>query len=79
MNSNQINEMLQFINNGGDPFKLVENNMRNNPQYNQMFQQIKGMMTNGNMSGKDFAIQYLQKMGIDAQQVEMLASRLGVK
>lgn len=77
--NNPMNAMLQFINNGGNPKQFVENNLKNNPQFNQMYQQIKGMMSNSNMSSKDFAMQYFQKMGVDPKQVEIFASRLGVK
>lgn len=77
--NNPMNAMLQFINSGGNPKQFVENNLKNNPQFNQMYQQLKGMMSNSNMSGKDFAMQYFQKMGVDPKQVEMLASKLGVK
>ena len=77
--NNPMNAMLQFINSGGNPKQFVENNLKNNPQFNQAYQQLKGMMSNSKMSSKDFAMQYFQKMGVDPKQVEMFASKLGVK
>lgn len=77
--NNPMNAMLQFINSGGNPRQFVENNLKNNPQFNQAYQQLKGMMSNSKMSSKDFALQYFKDRGVDPKQVEMLVNRLGVK
>lgn len=77
--NNPMNAMLQFINSGGNPRQFVENNLKNNPQFNQAYQQLKGVMANSNMSSKEFALKYFKDRGVDPKQVEMLVSRLGVK
>lgn len=79
MNNNPMNAMLEFLNSGGNPQQLIQNQLQNNPQLNQSYQQIKGMMKSSKLSSKDFAMQYLKNMGIEPKQVEMLAKRLGIK
>lgn len=77
--NNPMNAMLEFLNSGGNPQQLIQNQLQNNPQLNQSYQQIKGMMKSSKLSNKDFAMQYLKNMGIEPKQVEMLAKRLGIK
>lgn len=77
--NNPMNAMLEFMNGGGDPKQLIEKQLANNPQLNQTFQQLKGMMGASKLSSKEFAMQYFKGMGINPQQVEMLAKKMGIQ
>lgn len=71
--NNPINQMLQFINNGGSPQNFINNLARNQ----QGVQQLKNMV--GNRNPRDFVLQMARQKGIDQNQVMQLAQKLGLK
>lgn len=68
--SNPINDMLAFLNNGGNEKQLYDQFLKNNPQLNELMQ-IK--------NPKGMVMQIAKKNGIDIKQIEELAHRLGAK
>ena len=72
-NNNPINQMLQFINGGGNPQNFI-NSLAGNQQG---VQQLKNMV--GNKNPKEFTLQMAKQRGIDPNQVMQLAQKLGLK
>lgn len=68
--SNPINDMLDFLNNGGSKEQIFNQLLGNNPQFNAMKQ-----LSNP----REMVMQLAKKQGIDIKQVEELARRLGAK
>lgn len=73
MPNNPINQMLQFINNGGNPQNFI-NSLAGNQQG---VQQLKNMV--GNRNPRDFVLQMARQRGVDQNQVMQLARKLGLK
>lgn len=71
-----LNQVLQFINSGGD-INVLAHQMMNNPQANQMMAQAKNMV--GNRTPKEFVLQMAQQQGIDSNQIMQLANKMGLK
>lgn len=68
--NNPINEMLNFLNNGGNKEQIFEQMLKNNPQFNA----LKNMQ-----NPKEMVMQIAKQRGIDINQIEELARRLGAK
>ena len=68
--NNPINEMLNFLNNGGNSQQIFNQILANNPQ-------LKMMRTIQNP--REMAMQLAKQRGIDTKQVEELARKLGAK
>lgn len=68
--SNPINDMLNFLNNGGSKEQIFNQLLGNNPQLNAMKQ-----LSNP----REMVMQLAKKQGIDIKQVEELARKLGAK
>ena len=75
MYNNQIQQLIAFMNSGGNPQVLIQQMMRDNPQMQSTLMQIKNMV--GDKSPKEFAIQLAKQQGIDSQQIEDLSKRMG--
>lgn len=75
MYNNQIQQLIAFMNSGGNPQVLIQQMMRDNPQMQSTLMQIKNMV--GDKSPKEFAIQLAKQQGIDSQQIEELSKRMG--
>lgn len=75
MNNNFLGAMQSFIKMGNNPQMIAQNLIKQNPQFNALYNQ---MMSSG-MSCKDFVIQYCKQQNIDIKQVEQIAQNLGIK
>lgn len=75
MNNNLIQQIITFMNNGGNPQEMVQQMMRQNPQMQNVLMQIKNMI--GDRSPKDFAMQVAKQKGIDPEEIEKLSKRMG--
>ena len=67
---NPINDMLNFLNNGGNKEQIFNQILANNPHLKTM-QAIQ--------NPKEMVMQLAKQKGIDIKQVEELARRLGAK
>ena len=68
--NNPINEMLNFLNNGGNSQQIFNQMLSNNPQL-KMLQTIQ--------NPREMVMQLAKQRGIDMKQVEELARKLGAK
>lgn len=68
--NNPINEMLNFLNNGGNSQQIFNQMLSNNPQL-KMLQTIQ--------NPREMVMQLAKQRGIDIKQVEELARKLGAK
>ena len=68
--NNPINEMLNFLNNGGNSQQIFNQMLSNNPQL-KMLQTIQ--------NPREMVMQIAKQRGIDMKQVEELAHKLGAK
>lgn len=68
--NNPINEMLNFLNNGGNSQQIFNQMLSNNPQL-KMLQAIQ--------DPREMVMQIAKQRGIDIKQVEELARKLGAK
>lgn len=68
--NNPINEMLNFLNNGGNSQQIFNQMLSNNPQ-------LKAMQSIQNP--REMVMQIAKQRGIDIKQVEELAHKLGAK
>lgn len=68
--NNPINEMLNFLNNGGNSQQIFNQMLSNNPQL-KMLQTIQ--------NPREMVMQIAKQRGIDTKQVEELARKLGAK
>lgn len=67
---NPINEMLNFLNNGGNKEQIFAQIMKSNPRLNTMI---------GMQNPKEMVMQLAKQKGIDINQIEELARKLGAK
>lgn len=67
---NPINEMLNFLNNGGNKEQIFNQMLANNPQL-KMLQAIQ--------NPREMVMQLARKKGVDINQIEELARKLGAK
>lgn len=72
-----LDGLMQFLNGGGDPQKLVEQVLQENPQARQFMQQMKNT-TNGR-SPKEMALQLAKQRGIDPDQLVQMVNKMGRK
>ena len=70
MNTNPINEMLDFLNNGGSREQIFEQMIKNNPQFNALTHL---------QNPKQMVMDIAKKNNIDIKQIEELAHKLGAK
>lgn len=68
--NNPINEMLNFLNNGGNSQQIFNQMLSNNPQLKTL-QAIQ--------NPREMVMQIAKQRGIDIKQVEELAHKLGAK
>lgn len=68
--NNPINEMLNFLNNGGNSQQIFNQMLSNNPQL-KMLQTIQ--------NPREMVMRIAKQRGIDIKQVEELAHKLGAK
>lgn len=68
--SNPINDMLNFLNNGGNKEQIFAQIMKGNPRLNAMI---------GMQNPKEMVMQLAKQKGIDINQIEELARKLGAK
>ena len=69
-NHNPINDMLNFLNNGGNSQQIFNQMLSNNPQL-EMLQAIQ--------NPREMVMQLARKKGVDINQIEELARKLGAK
>ena len=67
---NPINDMLNFLNNGGNKEQIFNQILANNPHLKTM-QAIQ--------NPKEMVMQLARKKGVDINQIEELARKLGAK
>ena len=67
---NPINDMLNFLNNGGNKEQILNQILANNPHLKTM-QAIQ--------NPKEMVMQLAKQKGIDINQIEELARKLGAK
>ena len=70
MQNNPINEMLNFLNNGGNSQQIFNQMLSSNPQ-------LKALQAIQNP--REMVMQIAKQRGIDVKQVEELAHKLGAK
>lgn len=75
--NNPINQMMNFINGGGNFMQIAQNAMQSNPQAQQFMQQAKQMC--GSKNPKDFALEIFQKQGGDPDQLLQIAQKMGIE
>ena len=68
--SNPINDMLNFLNNGGNKEQIFAQIMKSNPRLNAMI---------GMQNPKEMVMQLAKQKGIDINQIEEVARKLGAK
>ena len=68
--NNPINEMLNFLNNGGNKEQIFNQMLATNPQL-KMLQTIQ--------NPKEMVMQLARKKGVDINQIEELARKLGAR
>ena len=68
--NNPINEMLNFLNTGGNSQQIFNQMFANNPQL-KMLQAIQ--------NPREMVMQLARKKGVDINQIEELARKLGAK
>lgn len=73
-NNNPMNIMMNFINGNGDPHRLAEQVLQQNPQIRQAMASLQ----NGSQgqSPKDIALRMAQERGIDPNQLMQLMRRI---
>ncbi|MGN0961019.1 MAG: hypothetical protein ACI4PF_02325 [Christensenellales bacterium] len=76
-NQNPINNMLQFLNSGGNPQQFIQSKLQQNPQLNTIMSQLQNMSQG--KSGKEFAMQLAKQNGIDPTQLMQIANKMGLK
>lgn len=76
-NAGPLDGLMQFLNGGGDPQKLVEKILQQNPQARQFMQQMKN--TANGRSPKEMAMQIAKQRGIDPNQLTQMVNRMGRK
>lgn len=69
-NNNPISNMLDFLNNGGSKEQIFEQVMKNNPRLNAMV---------GMQNPKEMVMRLAKQKGVDINQIEELARKLGAK
>lgn len=72
--NNPINNLLSFINSGGNPQQLMQQ-LQQNPQANALIQQLQST----GRSPKDLVMEVARQRGIDPNQINQLVSRMGRK
>jgi len=75
--NNPINNMLSFVNSGGNLNVIANQMMANTPQFNQRLNQARNMV--GNRSPKEFVLQMAKQQGVSEQQIMQLAGKMGLK
>lgn len=75
--NNPMANILQFLNNGGNPEQMIQQLMQRNPNATKMIEQMKTMA--GGKSPKEFAMQMAQQQGIDPEQLMQVARKMGLK
>ena len=75
--NNSINQMMGFINSGGNIMQIAEQAMQSNPQAQQFMQQAKQMC--GSKNPKDFALELFKKQGGDPNQLIQFAQKMGIQ
>lgn len=75
MNNNPIQQLIAFMNSGGNPQVMIQQMLRQNPQMQNTLMEIKNMV--GDRSPKEFALQLAKQKGIDSQHIEELSKRMG--
>lgn len=75
MNNNFLGTLQNFMRMGNNPQLIAQNLIRQNPQFNALYNQIQS----SGMSYKDFVMQYCKQQNIDIKQVEQMAQNLGIK
>ena len=75
--NNPFSDILKFLNGGGNPQQVFNMFMSKNPNMNKMMQQMQNI-ANGR-SAKQFAMDLAKQQGLDINQMEELARRLGAK
>lgn len=72
--NNPINNLLSFINSGGNPQSLIQQ-LQQNPQANALIQQLQSV----GKSPKDLVMEVAKQRGIDPSQIQQLVDRMGRK
>lgn len=76
MNQQQlINNIAYILQGGGNPQKIIENMVRQNPNS----QAILNQMQQSGMSPKDFVLQYARQNNINISQIVQGLSQRGIK
>lgn len=74
---NPIQMLMQFMNGGGTPQQVMQMLIQRNPNIQQTMTQFKNM-SNGK-SPREMVMQLAKQKGIDINQIEELARKLGAK
>ena len=75
MNNNIANSILQIISNGQNPNQVIEQMLKQNPQAQVLFNQMK----QSGMSTKDFTLQYAKQNNINIDPILNILSQQGIK
>lgn len=75
MNNNMFNLLSQFINVSNNPNTIIQMLINQNPQFRQVFNQMKS----SGMSAKDYVNQYAKQNNIDITPIVNEMSKRGIK
>lgn len=73
----RLNVMLDILNSNGNPSVFIEQRLKSNPMYQQMYRQLNDRFMKSGLTQEQFVYQLFQERGISADQVKMLSQRLG--
>ena len=75
MNGNPMQFLMQLMSSGNNPQQIVQNMMRQNPQFNAMLNQQK----QSGMTMEQFARQYAKQNNIDIDSMANMLRNSGAK
>lgn len=75
MNNNMFNLLSQFINVSNNPNTIIQMLINQNPQFRQVFNQMKS----SGMSAKDYVNQYAKQNNIDITPIINEMKKRGIK
>lgn len=75
-NNQQINQMLQFMTNGGNPQQFMEMFAQQNPKFIEAYNFMKNQASSNKMSMEQVAMNIAKQNGIDTKYLSQIASAM---
>jgi hypothetical protein len=76
--NNRLNTMISILNSNGNPRIFVEQRIKSNPAYQQMYRQLNDEFIKSGLTQEQFIFNLFEANGINAEQVKTLAQRLNI-